>query len=146
MAKQRVVVVGNGMVGHRFIEYLLESPSKEQFEIVTFSEESRLAYDRVHLSAFFTGSTAADLALTTREYYRDNGVNFVLNDKVVSVDADAKVVVTASGRKEPYDKLVLATGLCRQSQVAIKNIAWFTAPLMTWVVSKYRVVKARSAW
>jgi nitrite reductase (NADH) large subunit len=110
MAKQRVVVVGNGMVGHRFIEYLLESPAKDQFEIVTFSEESRLAYDRVHLSAFFTGSTAADLALTSREYYRDNGVNFVLNDKVVSIDSEKKIVVTASGRKEPYDKLILATG------------------------------------
>ena len=66
MAKQRVVVVGNGMVGHRFIEYLLESAQADQFDIITFSEESRLAYDRVHLSAFFTGSTAADLALTQR--------------------------------------------------------------------------------
>lgn len=110
MTKQRVVVVGNGMVGHRFIEYLLESPSADQFEIITFSEESRLAYDRVHLSAFFTGSTAADLALTSREYYRDHGVNFVLNDKVVRIDEPAKCVVTQSGRREPYDKLVLATG------------------------------------
>ncbi|HTR00038.1 MAG TPA: nitrite reductase large subunit NirB, partial [Candidatus Acidoferrum sp.] len=110
MTKHRVVVVGNGMVGHRFIEYLLESAQAEQFDIVTFSEESRLAYDRVHLSAFFTGSTAADLALTTREYYRDHGVNFVLNDKVVAIDRIKKEVVTQSGRREPYDKLVLATG------------------------------------
>src|SRR5690606_8089202 len=98
------------MVGHRFIEYLLESPQAEQFEIITFSEESRLAYDRVHLSAFFTGSTAADLALTSREYYREHGVNFVLNDKVVRIDEPNKCVVTQSGRREAYDKLVLATG------------------------------------
>ena len=110
MAKQRVVVVGNGMVGHRFIEYLLECAAADQFEIITFSEESRLAYDRVHLSSYFTGSTAADLALTTREYYRDHGVNFVLSDKVVGIDEPNRCVVTQSGRREPYDKLILATG------------------------------------
>lgn len=59
------------MVGHRFIEYLLAHEKADEFSITTFSEESRLAYDRVHLSAYFTGSTAADLALTTREKYRD---------------------------------------------------------------------------
>src|SRR5687768_15704424 len=100
MAKQRVVVVGNGMVGHRFIEYLLAAPQAADFEIVTFSDESRLAYDRVHLSAYFTGSTAADLALTTREYYREKGVNFILNDKVVNIDKAAKTVTTQTGRIE----------------------------------------------
>jgi nitrite reductase (NADH) large subunit len=110
MAKQKVVVVGNGMVGHRFIEYLLASEHSENFEIITFSEEPRLAYDRVHLSAYFSGSTAADLALTTREYYRDKGVNFILNDKVVGIDRQAKTVTTKSGRVEAWDKLVLATG------------------------------------
>ncbi len=110
MSKQRVVVVGNGMVGHKFIDNLINHEKADQYEIVTFSEESRLAYDRVQLSSYFSGATAADLALTDREYYRDNGVNFVLSDKVVEIDRAAKVVVTESGRKEPYDKLVLATG------------------------------------
>ena len=50
MAKQKVIVVGNGMVGHRFIEYLLEHEKAAEFVITTFSEEPRLAYDRVHLS------------------------------------------------------------------------------------------------
>jgi nitrite reductase (NADH) large subunit len=110
MAKQRVIVVGNGMVCHRFIEYLLASPQAAEFEIITFSDEPRLAYDRVHLSAYFTGSTAADLALTTREYYRDQGVNFILNDKVVDIDKQNKTITTHSGRVEPWDKLILATG------------------------------------
>jgi nitrite reductase (NADH) large subunit len=110
MPKQKVIVVGNGMVGHRFIEYLLAAPQAADFEIITFSDESRLAYDRVHLSAYFTGSTAADLALTTREYYRDQGVNFILNDKVVDINKTNKTVITQSGRVEHWDKLVLATG------------------------------------
>lgn len=98
------------MVGHRFIEYLLLSPQADEFEIITFSDEPRLAYDRVHLSAFFTGSTAADLALTTREYYREKGVNFILSDKVVAIDKIAKTITTHSGRVESWDKLILATG------------------------------------
>ncbi|HEY0962463.1 MAG TPA: nitrite reductase large subunit NirB [Pseudomonadales bacterium] len=108
--KQKVIVVGNGMVGHRFIEYLLAHERASEFEITTFSDEPRLAYDRVHLSAYFTGSTAADLALTTRERYREQGVNFILNDKVVAIDKVKKTVTTQSGRIEAWDKLVLATG------------------------------------
>lgn len=110
MARQKVLVVGNGMVGHRFIDYLLANAAAGDFEITTFSDEPRLAYDRVHLSAYFTGSTAADLALTTREYYREQGVNFVLSDKVVSIDPAGHKLCTSSGRIETWDKLVLATG------------------------------------
>ncbi len=110
MSKQRIVVVGNGMVGHNFIDTLLKHENSSAYEIITFSEEPRLAYDRVQLSAYFNGATAADLAMTDEAYYNDNGVKYVLNDKVVELKLDENKVVTASGREEPYDKLVLATG------------------------------------
>ncbi|WP_096084508.1 nitrite reductase large subunit NirB [Agaribacterium haliotis] len=110
MSKQRIVVVGNGMVGHKFIDNLINHEDADNYDVITFSEEPRLAYDRVQLSAYFSGSTAEDLMLTSEGYYQENGVNYVLNDKVVSLDTSAKKVVTASGREEAYDKLVLATG------------------------------------
>ncbi len=109
MTKQRIVVVGNGMVGHKFIENVITDESVD-YDLVTFSEESRLAYDRVQLSAFFSGKTADDLALTDADYYNENGINFVLNDKVIELDTENNQVRTASGRVEPYDKLILATG------------------------------------
>ncbi|MEI6897665.1 MAG: nitrite reductase large subunit NirB [Psychromonas sp.] len=109
MSKQRIIVVGNGMVGHKFIDSIITDESVD-YEVITFSEESRLAYDRVQLSYFFSGKTAADLALTDEAYYQENGINFVLNEKVVELDFDHKQVITASGRIEAYDKLVLATG------------------------------------
>jgi nitrite reductase (NADH) large subunit len=108
--KQRVVVIGNGMVGHRFIDVLSEADVKNNYEIVTFSEESRLAYDRVQLSSYFTGSTSQDLALTNESIYKEKNVSFRLNEKVTGIDRDSRVVKTASGRSEPYDKLVIATG------------------------------------
>ncbi|WGY45148.1 nitrite reductase large subunit NirB [Vibrio sp. ABG19] len=109
MSKQRIVVVGNGMVGHKFIDTLIQS-QRDDVEIITFSEESRLAYDRVQLTSYFTGKTAQDLALTDEAYYQSNGVKYVVNEKVVQVNTADKQVVTASGRVEAYDKLVLATG------------------------------------
>lgn len=110
MSKERIVVVGNGMVGHKFIENLLSHEKSADYEIVTFSEEPRLAYDRVQLSSYFAGATADDLMLTSEDYYRENGVNYVLNDKVVELKPAENKIVTASGREERYDKLVLATG------------------------------------
>lgn len=110
MSKERIVVVGNGMVGHKFIENLLSHEKSSNYELVTFSEEPRLAYDRVQLSSYFAGATADDLMLTSEEYYRENGVNYILNDKVVELNPAENKIVTASGREERYDKLVLATG------------------------------------
>lgn len=110
MKKTKILVVGNGMVGHKLIENLLNSPKAAQFDLVTFAEEPRLAYDRVQLSAYFSGSTAADLMLTSEEYYRSNGVNYVLNERVIEILPEKNCVITASGRTESYDKLVLATG------------------------------------
>ncbi len=108
--KKRIVVVGNGMVGHKFIDNLVNHADAGQYHVVTFSEEPRLAYDRVQLSKYFSGSTAEDLALTTPDYYQSKSVEFILKDKVVDLDFENKEVITASGRREAYDKLVLATG------------------------------------
>ena len=110
MKKQRIVVVGNGMVGHKFIENMLNHENADDYELVTFSEEPRLAYDRVQLSSYFAGATAEDLMLTSESYYQENGVNYVLNDKVVELKTAENKVVTESGREEVYDKLILATG------------------------------------
>ena len=85
MSKQRIVVVGNGMVGHKFIENILSSEVADKVDVITFSEEPRLAYDRVQLSSYFSGSTADDLMLTSEHYYRENGIHYVLNDKVVEL-------------------------------------------------------------
>ncbi|WNC68195.1 nitrite reductase large subunit NirB [Thalassotalea nanhaiensis] len=104
---QNIVVVGNGMVGHHFVEQLSQNSN---YNITVLSAESRLAYDRVHLSEYFSGKTADDLALTTPEVYQQLGVNFYLDAKVTTIDKSRKVVTTEQGESYSYDKLVLATG------------------------------------
>jgi nitrite reductase (NADH) large subunit len=105
--KKNIVIVGNGMVGNHFVEQLSEF---DHYNITVLSAESRLAYDRVHLSEYFAGKTADDLALTTPEKYQALGVNFHLNAKVVDIDKAKQIVTTAQGDSYSYDKLVLATG------------------------------------
>ena len=109
MSKQKIIVVGNGMVGHKFIDTLIQS-EQDDIEVLTFSEEPRLAYDRVQLTSYFTGKTVDDLSLTSEGYYQSNGIKYLLNEKVSNVNPDTKEIVTSSGRVESYDKLVLATG------------------------------------
>ena len=110
MTKKELVVVGNGMVGHRFIELLLESDHRDDWAITTFCEEPRLAYDRVNLTSFFSGKTAGDLSLVTPHRYEDAGVTVHLGDRATAIDRQRKRVLSAEGRRIPYDALVLATG------------------------------------
>lgn len=108
MDKRRIVVVGNGMVGHHFVQSLHERSPGEAITVI--GEEPRPAYDRVHLSDVFGGRDPADLALVTRETYSDWGVDAHFGDPVVRIERSSKRAVTQSGRQFPYDKLVLATG------------------------------------
>ncbi|GIX22118.1 MAG: nitrite reductase large subunit [Gammaproteobacteria bacterium] len=108
--KPVLVVVGNGMVGHRFVESLVELGGTDRYRVVVFGAEPRPAYDRVHLSEFFNGKRAEDLALADADDYARNGVELHLNDPVEHIDREARCVTARSGLRLRFDKLVLATG------------------------------------
>ena len=111
IAQKNLVVIGNGMVGHRFLEQAVEAGLHMQFNIITFCEEPRYAYDRVYLSSYFSGKTAEDLSLLSKpDYYQANGIHVHLGEKVVSINRAAKTVTSDKGTAISYDTLVLATG------------------------------------
>ncbi|WP_425144990.1 nitrite reductase large subunit NirB [Deinococcus sp.] len=104
-ATQHIVIVGNGMVGHRLTEDL--HARQPHLKITVLSEERHVAYDRVQLSHYFD-EPRPDLSLTSHAAYRGRGVSW-LHGKALSVDRAAKTVTTAD-RTLNYDVLVLATG------------------------------------
>ncbi|MFB1015180.1 MAG: nitrite reductase large subunit NirB [Alteromonadaceae bacterium] len=104
---KKIVVVGNGMVGHHFVD---EMAKYKDYEITVLSAEERLAYDRVHLSEYFAGKTADDLAMTTPAYYDEIGVKFFTDAKVIHIDKVGRAVTTEAGETYAYDKLIMATG------------------------------------
>jgi nitrite reductase (NADH) large subunit len=108
--KKTLVVIGNGMVGHHFLVSLVNNPIKEDYDIITFCEEPRAAYDRVHLSAFFSGKTAEDLSLVEPGFFEQHGITIYMGDKAAKICRDSKTVTSEKGHSIRYDKLVLATG------------------------------------
>lgn len=106
----KIVIIGNGMVGYKFCEKLAASAGGSDFQITIFGEEQWPAYDRVHLSAYFSGSSADDLLLASREWYADNNIDLQTDTLIVHIDRKKKKVITHTGNAFYYDKLVLATG------------------------------------
>jgi nitrite reductase (NADH) large subunit len=106
--KPVIVVIGNGMVGYKFCEKAVARNA--DFHLVVFGEEPRVAYDRVHLSAYFDGKTAEDLQLSTLSWYSDHQIILHTGDPVINIDRTNKTVQSLRGKIQPYDFLVLATG------------------------------------
>ena len=109
MDEKKIVVVGNGMVGHKLLEQLVAAAA--DVEVTVLCEEPRPAYDRVHLSEFFAGKSADELSLVTPGFFEAQGKLLLkLNAKATQIDRAAKTVTASSGEVLAYDKLVLATG------------------------------------
>ncbi|KAL2686293.1 hypothetical protein IWX47DRAFT_907751 [Phyllosticta citricarpa] len=113
-SRERVVVVGLGMVGIAFVEKLLKYDAKRrEYDITVIGEEPHLAYNRVGLTSYFQHRQIENLYLNPREWYSsmpEGALSYHLNTRVTDILHDDKVVKTASGDVVPYDILVLATG------------------------------------
>lgn len=105
----KIVVVGHGMVGHKFLEALAETGLRDA-QVTVLCEEPRPAYDRVHLSEYFAGRSAEDLSLVEPGFFERTGFRLRLAARAVKIERRENTVTTADGEVLPYDKLVLATG------------------------------------
>lgn len=108
--KKTIVVVGNGMVGHRFIERLLDYDLDKQYRIVSYCEEARTAYDRVGLTSFFTHRDAERLMLARKGWYESAGIELHIGDRVSKIDRERRIAISEKRVLTHYDKVILATG------------------------------------
>ena len=111
--RSKLVVLGNGMVGHRFLQRLVGGGGASRFSVTVFCDEPRVAYDRVNLSKLFEHGDeggAEKLSLVEPGEYEAAGIEVRLGDRAISIDRAAKTVRSSRGDDVPYDVLVLATG------------------------------------
>ncbi len=121
--RQRIVVVGHGMVGHRFAQAAVERGLTETHDVLVLGEEPRAAYDRVALTSWFAQGSEA-LSLLPGGEYDDPRVRLVLDSVVTEIDRAERTVTVVSPPSaaddllanpgavsvHEYDVLVLATG------------------------------------
>ncbi|OZD43903.1 nitrite reductase (NAD(P)H) [Rhodococcus sp. 06-1477-1B] len=107
---KNAVVVGHGMVGHRFVEALRARDEGAEWKITILCEEALPAYDRVGLSSYVGAWDHKELALAGNDYPADSLVEMRTGVRAERVDRDHRTVVTSAGDTVDYDALVLATG------------------------------------
>ncbi|MBF4163238.1 nitrite reductase large subunit NirB [Nocardioides acrostichi] len=118
--RQRLVVVGHGMVGHRFVQAAVERGLTDTHDIVVVGEEPRPAYDRVALTSYFAASGPEELSLLPEGSYGHPAVELRLATEVTALDPQARTITLGDGAMAAgavgggevlaYDQLVLATG------------------------------------
>ena len=97
---KNLIVIGNGMVGHHFIEKAIEKNLHQIYQIHVFSAEKRPAYDRVYLSSYFEHKDASQLNLVDLAHYKQAGITLHLGEAVNHIDAQSKIVTTTKGEMD----------------------------------------------
>lgn len=108
--KSGVVIIGAGQASAVAAATLRKEKYTGTIKIL--GDESQPAYDRPPLSKYYLAGEMElpKLLIRPEEFYADNDIDLHTNTRVVSIDADAKQVVTAADEVFDYDKLVIATG------------------------------------
>src|SRR5690349_25053340 len=104
--KQKLVIIGNGMAGARFIEDALARGGRDLFEIVMFGDEPYGNYNRILLSGVLSGShDPKDIFINPLAWYESNGVKLLAGARVAAIDREARRVIAENGAIESYDHL-----------------------------------------
>ncbi len=111
MAKKRLVVVGNGMAGVRAVEEVLIRGGAKHFDFAVFGDEPYGNYNRIMLSNVLSGEQdASEIFINPLDWYHENDIVLHAGAPVVKIDRAAKIVISETGVREAYDKLLIATG------------------------------------
>lgn len=108
MPKFDLVIVGGGLASARAIKSYRESGGEGS--VALLSRDSTLPYHRPPLSKrFLRGETDEEPLVEDGAFYRDHGVEVMLETSVTSVDGGERAVQLETDRLS-YQRLLLATG------------------------------------
>ncbi len=104
----KVVTVGTGMAAAEFVEHL----RLEGFdgEIVMCGDEDYAPYSPCVIPFFLAGEPLDTVFWKGKDFYGKYRVSARLGDPVVETDLERRIITTATGRRESYDRLFYAAG------------------------------------
>ncbi|MEJ7824745.1 MAG: nitrite reductase large subunit NirB [Solirubrobacteraceae bacterium] len=110
-AKQRLIVIGNGMAGARAVEEIIDRGGADQFQITMFGDEPYGNYNRISLSNVLAGSEdPAGIFLNPLDWYQHHNITLHAGVRVTKIDRYAKTITADHATTLHYDKLIIATG------------------------------------
>lgn len=110
VSRPRLVLIGNGMAGLRTLEELL-ALAPDRYQITVIGAEPHGNYNRIMLSAVLAGDKrAADIITHPPAWYAERGITLHTDDPAAELDLEGRAMITASGRRVGWDRLILATG------------------------------------
>ncbi len=108
--RKKLVQIGAGMAGMRFLEKLIEQ-APDCYDIEVFGKEPWGGYNRIMLSPVLAGEKQLPEIMThPPAWFEEHHITFHPGVEIVAIDRDRKVVRAADGSETPYDVLVIATG------------------------------------
>src|SRR3954471_19817362 len=111
MARKNLVVIGNGMAGARAVEEVLARGGADQFDITMFGDEPYGNYNRILLSHILSGvQDTSEIFINPLDWYRENAITLHAGSRVTDIDRASRKVLSDTGIKLHYDKLLIATG------------------------------------
>src|SRR3954469_5546166 len=91
---EKLVIIGNGMAPGRMLEHLLDA-APGRYRVTIFNAEPRVNYDRVMLSPVLSGEKEFEQIIIHGDgWYIKNGITLYKGHKIVSIDRDAKSVMS----------------------------------------------------
>ncbi|WP_234865031.1 FAD-dependent oxidoreductase [Sinomonas albida] len=118
-APERIVVVGFGPVGARFVDELRPATLAGLAEVTVVGEEEQAAYNRVLVADLGVGrTTLTAMQLADRDELEVDGVRVLLGTRAARIDRSRRRLHLSDGTTVAYDRLVLATG----ARAAVPNL------------------------
>ena len=103
------IIIGNGVAGTTAAENIRKYDSQGTIKI--FTDEAFPFYSRIRLMEYLAGEVdLPKLQIRSDTWYDNQKIQLFLNNNVVDIDGRRKAILTQSGERHSYDKLLLADG------------------------------------
>lgn len=110
MARERLVIIGNGMAGLRFLERV-GTHAPDRFDVTVVGAEPSPAYNRVLLSSLLAEEVDEEACrFRDRRWYLQGGTRLITGAPATGIDLEEREVRVGGLTLLPFDRLVLATG------------------------------------